>query len=967
MKNIFRNLILFAAAVAIYGCAGYESAENDPLNARIYTLENGLKVYMTVNKETPRIQTYIAVRVGAKNDPSETTGLAHYFEHLMFKGTEQFGTMNYQQEKPLLDQIEQKFEEYRKLTDSAERVACYAVIDSLSLEASKYAIPNEYDKLMSAIGAKGTNAYTGYDMTVYVEDIPSNQIENWAKIQADRFKHNIIRGFHTELETVYEEKNMSLTNDFRKVIERASQELFKKHPYGLQTVLGTQENLKNPSITNIKNYYSKWYVPNNMAICLSGDFDPENMLEVIKKYFGDMKPNPNLEYLKYEAEDEIERPIQKEVRGLESPFAVLAWRFPGSSSKEIDTLTLLSNVLYNGRAGLLDLNVNQAQRTLSSSLFLYEQSDYTMLFAIGEPKEGQGLEEVKGIMMDEIEKLKKGEFDQELIAATINNYKKQQLRKLESNSARANMFVEAFISGTEWNDAIHRLDRIERLTKEDLVAFAQRHFKENYVQINKIQGVDNSVQSISKPKITAIHTNRDTSSNFLKEIQQSTVEPIEPKFIDFAKDMSVLKAKGDLEVLYKQNTTNNLYTLAYLYDFGSNEEKMLEMALNYMEYLGTESITPEQKKQKLYSLAQDCATLPGPDETIIYFQGLSETMKEGVELFEEVLSNAKPNEQALQNLKDDMIKERQNAKLSQRPCYIALEDYVTYGKNNPTNNTLSNKEILEMTSDQLIAKLKELLSIKHTILYYGPETQETLLSSIAEMHKASENLKEIPKNTSIQNRITKENEVFIAPYDAKQIYMMQYSNTGEKYDAEDEADVTLYNNYFGSGMNAIVFQEMREARGLAYSAMARYNKPTNLQEPYTFTTFIATQNDKLIDATTAFEQIINDMPKSEPAFNIAKENLIAKIRSQRTTKENVLFAYYNARKLGLNYDINSDIFQKVQNMTLQDVVNFQEKKIKNRVYSLGILGKESDLDMKGLEKLGYKKVTRLSLEEIFGY
>ena len=149
--------------------------------------------------------------------------------------------------------------------------------------------------------------------------------------------------------------------------------------------------------------------------------------------------------------------------------------------------------------------------------------------------------------------------------------------------------------------------------------------------------------------------------------------------------------------------------------------------------------------------------------------------------------------------------------------------------------------------------------------------------------------------------------------------------------------------------------------------MARYNKPTNLQEPYTFTTFIATQNDKLIDATTAFEQIINDMPKSEPAFNIAKENLIAKIRSQRTTKENVLFAYYNARKLGLNYDINSDIFQKVQNMTLQDVVNFQEKKIKNRVYSLGILGKESDLDMKGLEKLGYKKVTRLSLEEIFGY
>ena len=209
----------------------YESVPNDPLKARIYTLDNGLKVYMTVNKETPRIQTYIAVRVGGKNDPAETTGLAHYFEHLMFKGTQRFGTQNYEQEKPMLDQIEQLFEVYRKTTDEAERQAIYHQIDSVSYEASKLAIPNEYDKLMSAIGATGTNAYTGFDQTVYVEDIPSNQIDNWAKIQADRFENNVIRGFHTELETVYEEKNMSLTSDGRKVYEAVLTALFPDHPY----------------------------------------------------------------------------------------------------------------------------------------------------------------------------------------------------------------------------------------------------------------------------------------------------------------------------------------------------------------------------------------------------------------------------------------------------------------------------------------------------------------------------------------------------------------------------------------------------------------------------------------------------------------------------------------------------------------------------------------------------------------
>ena len=330
MKRMIKQLLLCAVTVlALVQCTGkdysYTTVPNDPLNARIYTLKNGLKVYMTVNKETPRIQTYIAVRVGGKNDPAETTGLAHYFEHLMFKGTQKFGTMNYEAEKPLLDAIEQQFEVYRHTTDSLERIQIYHVIDSLSYEASKYAIPNEYDKLMAAIGADGTNAYTSFDVTCYTEDIPSNQVENWAKIQADRFANNVIRGFHTELETVYEEKNMSLTRDPRKVYEAVLTALFPNHPYGTQTVLGTQENLKNPSITNIKNYHKTWYVPNNMAICLSGDFDPDQMIAIIDKYFGGMQPNENLPRIELDKSlAEIEQPIERTVWGLEAENITLA-------------------------------------------------------------------------------------------------------------------------------------------------------------------------------------------------------------------------------------------------------------------------------------------------------------------------------------------------------------------------------------------------------------------------------------------------------------------------------------------------------------------------------------------------------------------------------------------------------------------------------------------------------------------
>ena len=326
--------ILFPAVIAIMALAAscsqyrYETVANDPLGTKIYTLDNGLKVYMSVNKETPRIQTYIAVKVGGKNDPSETTGLAHYFEHLMFKGTEQFGTSDYAAEKPMLDEIESLFEVYRKTSDETERNSIYRRIDSISYEASKLAIPNEYDKLMSLIGAGGTNAFTSQDMTVYVEDIPSNQIENWARIEADRFKHPVIRGFHTELETIYEEKNMSLTQDSRKIWEALDAALFPNHPYGTQTVLGTQEHLKNPSITNVKNYHRTWYVPNNMAICLSGDFDPDKMVEVIEKYFGDMQPNPELPVLDFKQEEPIESPVVREVSGPEAENIMIGWRLP---------------------------------------------------------------------------------------------------------------------------------------------------------------------------------------------------------------------------------------------------------------------------------------------------------------------------------------------------------------------------------------------------------------------------------------------------------------------------------------------------------------------------------------------------------------------------------------------------------------------------------------------------------------
>lgn len=968
MKKIHYLLFLLLLGAFFVSCnksVDYESVPGDPMQSRIYTLENGLKVYLTVNREEPRIQTYIAVRVGGKNDPAETTGLAHYFEHLMFKGTENFGTQNYEQEKPLLDQIEALFEVYRKTTDPAERKVLYRKIDSVSYEASKIAIPNEYDKLMAAIGANGTNAYTSYDVTCYTEDIPSNQIENWAKIQADRFANAVIRGFHTELETVYEEKNMSLTQDSRKVNEQIMAALFPHHPYGTQTVLGTQENLKNPSITNIKNYYKQWYVPNNMAICMSGDFDPEETMAIIRKHFGNLKPNDRLPKLHFEAEEPITQPIEREVLGVEAENVSLAWRFPGANSPDAEKLNILGSILYNGKAGLIDLDLNQQQKLLTAYAYPDMMSDYGYFSIFARPKQGQTLEEVRDLLLDEVEKLKKGDFDEGLIEATVHNYKLQQMAQLEMNASRASLFVDAFINGIEWKDEVSSLDRMSKLTKKDIVEYANRMLKDNYVVVYKRQGKDPNEKKMEKPEITPIFMNRDTSSIFLKEIQKSVVKPIEPVFVDYSKDLVKTTMKSGIPVLYKQNTTNDIFQLVFVFDMGKNENKALEQAIQYLDYLGTSSMSAEQVKQKFYQLACYSSLAAENNRTYLSIAGLAETMEESLELFESLLADAQPDPAVLENMKADILKQRTNLKLNQRANFSRLRYYGLYGPLSPGTNVLSNREIQNLKAEELIDMLKNLKEYKHTVLYYGPEKAEKVVALLNEKHRVAEQPKLPLHNDAFQMQNTPVNKILIAPYEAKQVYMGAVSCQGEKFDSSLNPILTMYNEYFGGGMNSVVFQEMREARGLAYSSSAYLLEPSRLEEPYAYIAFIATQNDKVIDALRVFDQIINDMPESENAFKLAQDALVARIRTERINGFDVLQSYLEAKDLGLEVDIRKELYEKAQKFTLEDVKKFQQEKVKGRHYVYYILGDRKDLDLKKLSEYG--PITYLTTEDIFGY
>jgi len=943
----------------------YTTVDGDPLKARVYKLDNGLTVYLTVNKEEPRIQTFIAVRAGSKYDPAETTGLAHYLEHMLFKGTDKFGTMDYSKEKPLIDEIINLYETYRKTKDKDKRKEIYHKIDSVSGEASKYAIANEYDKMLASIGAKGTNAYTWVEQTVFVNDIPSNQIEKWLTIEAERYRNPVMRLFHTELEAVYEEKNIGLDEDGTKVWEAMLASLFPTHQYGTQTTIGTIENLKNPSIKKVLEYYHTYYVPNNMAICLSGDLDPDETIRIIDEKWGSRESKTVPVYTP-PVEKPITSPVIKEVVGPESEELNIAYRFPGDNTKEADMLTVISELLSSGTAGLMDLNLVQTQKVLSANAFSMVMKDYSAFIINGKPREGQKLEEVKDLLLAQVEEMKKGNFPDWQIPAIIDNLKLSEIKSFESNRSRAGAFVEAFVHFVPWDDYVNRLNRLSGITKQDVVDFANKYFSDNYVAVYKRQGTPKPVEKVDKPEITPVSVNRQAQSDFLKNIVNTPAPEIKPQFVDYANDIKTLSLKNDVPVYYKENTENDLFDLYYVLDIGSNNDKKLALAISYLDYLGTSKYTPAELKQEFYKLACSFSVSSSEDQIYVSLSGLDNNFEKGLDLFENFLKDAQPNKEALDNLVNDILKVRTDDKTSQDKIFWnGMFNYAKYGPKSPFTNILSEAELKAIQPDELISILKNILKYKHEVLYYGPKNSENLANILNEKHVTANELNSLPEPVKFPELPTDDNKVFFVNYSGMVQAQIIFLSKVEPYNVEKLPVISMYNEYFGSGMSGIVFQEMRESKALAYDVFSSYTKPRRKENSHYVLSYIGTQADKLPEAMNGMLGLLNDMPESENSYDAAKNSLKQQMQSSRVTRSSILFDYLNAKKLGLDYDVRKTIYDKIPDISLSDVKAFQESVVKGRKYTILVLGDESKIDMNTLGTYG--NVSKLSLEDIFGY
>ncbi|MDB5209391.1 MAG: insulinase family protein, partial [Sediminibacterium sp.] len=897
----------------------YKYVTNDPIHARFYTLKNGLTVVLSPNKTEPRLTVKIPVRAGSNTDPRDHTGLAHYLEHMVFKGTDKFGSLDWAKEKPLLDKIDGLYEQYNKTTDPAKRKEIYAEIDKTSGEAAKYSIANEYDKMMKAMGGQGSNAHTFVEETVYEEDIPSNAVEKFLDVQSERFRNPILRIFHTELEAVYEEKNRGLDNDANKMQEAMFYNLFPTHNYGQQTTIGTIEHLKNPSLTAIRDYYYKYYVPNNMAIVISGDMDPDKLIKMIDEKFAYMKPKPVEEY-KPAPEKPLVGPIVKDIYGPSAENMRILYRTAAAGTHEAMLADLLSSVLSNGKAGLLDLNLNKQQKVLSASAGTIAFKDYGVFIVAASPKQGQTLEEVKDLLMAQLAIVKKGDFDESLLKAIVANSKLSQLQGLESNNNRASTLTDQFIKnkGNGWDKSVAELDEMAKITKKELVDFTNSFLSDkNYVLLYKRKGEDKSIVKVEKPAITPVETNPTKQSPFVKMINEKPLLPSQPLWLDFTKDFQKAKV-GNAEVFHVLNKDNSLTRMYYRFSMGSWNNKVLPLALQYLQFLGTDKYTAEQISKEFYNLACNFNATAATEESTVSISGLQDNFGKAVELFEHLVRNCKPDDVALEGLKNRLLRTRANTKLNKNAIMAALRSYGTYGSNNPSNYTLSNDEIKNLKASDLVDILHSLLNYQHKIIYYGPMPLADLTAGLKKWHSMPAAWTAAPPALKFPRTAQTSNQVLFADYDMVQAEIYWIRNL-EAYDARKEAQIDLFNGYFGSGIGSIVFQVIRESKALAYSTQASLLKPTKKEDNFSFIAYVGSQADKLNDAITGMNELLNDMPETKQTFEDSRKGTLKDYETDRITKENIVFTYLSLQKKGIDHDLRKDIYEQMKTMKFEDI------------------------------------------------
>jgi len=944
-KGFYRLLIMAFMLLSVSTLKAQKS------EIKQFKLDNGLTIILNEDHTKKEVFGMLVVKAGAKNDPKDATGMAHYQEHMLFKGTTELGTSDWEKEKPHIDRIIALYDKLGNTKDDSLRLKIQKEINLESVEAGKYSILNETSNLINQMGGTNLNAGTGWDQTVYYNDFPPNQVERWAELYSHRFMNPVFRAFQSELETVYEEKNMYQDNFITSLLEAFNKNFYKQHPYGQQTIIGTTEHLKNPSLTKMYEFFKTYYVANNMAVVLIGDFDTETTLPILKEKFGKWKRGDLPKQEKYVETDFKGR---EQVTGKYSPIKMALLGFKTVPEGHQDELALeLFNKLIHNEKGTGVLNkLTQDGKVMEIEAFSMHYQDYGANIFLVIPKLiGQKMRTAEDLALNTLKSVRDGDFDE----AALEQAKKEMYvtfeLEMENPEEKANSIAQLFLLGKDMGDLEAYSNRINAISKTDLVRVAKKYYGDNYLAFYSKMGSPKK-EKLSKPNYDAIKTNTKGVSSFTKQFLTIAEANIEPNFVDFEKDIQSLSLGEGLNLYCAKNTKNDIFTSTLIFKVGNLKIKEITLVAELMNRAGTKEMDRDALQNEFAKIGCTYEFSSDSEQLEVAITGMEKDLDRAYQLIGKLMANPKLKEEDMDIAKTNILSERKYERKDPAGVAQVLLGYTMYGHKSASIHRMSKKEIKRFVRADFYRIWSQAVAYVCDVHYTGSTDANQVKNMLTKHIQFAATPIADDHAGHIQVNDYKDNLIYIVNRkDAIQSNIYFLVN-GKTFAKDEVPTQEAFNTYFGGGFSGLALQEIREYRSLAYSAGAVYASPTHAGLNNYFIGMIGTQADKTLDAMQVFYDLKKDMPEKPERMSFIQPYLAQTCITARPDFRDLSISIAKWKEMGYDADPSILINEKAKTITFDDISDFYKENIKNQAIVTMIVGDKSKIDMKKLAVYG---------------
>ena len=951
--------VAFVLVTVITSVAAYAQLEVKELK-----LSNGMTVWLNEDHSQPKVFGAVVVKAGAKDCPN--TGIAHYFEHIMFKGTDRIGTTDYAAEKPWLDSISAQYDLLSQTKDETTRTRIQKHINELSIKAADYVIPNEYSRLISKYGGSSLNAGTGQDLTYYHNSFLPQFMEQWCWLNSERLMTPVFRGFQGELENVYEEKNRA-ADDMGDVQDKIFKAVFKTQPYAYP-VLGSTENLQNPRLSDMAAFFKKYYVASNMCLILCGDIRPDAALvTLLEKTFGRVQTGPVPERRKspmpaIEAGDRQQIKLPIPLIGAEA----LVFKAPTEYEADANALDLANMLLYNGKAGLLDSLTNE-HKVLVSAAMTAGLDDAAGSAIIVIPNLFGKMKKAEGRVLEQVQQVMDGNFSEEQVEILKQQMLMDAQRELETISSRSQRMVMTFSKGRSWQDVLDKIEGIRRLTKADVVAAARKYYGGNYITLSKKYGTPQK-ETLKQPGYKPVSPkNLDAKSAFALQLEQIPVKDMAVRTVDFGQDIVIKPLNNHVTLYYKDNPVNDVFTFTLRYKDGELHTPALSVLGSCLSQLGTDSLNRQQLGQAWQRIGATMEVVPGDVAFSINLTGPDKQLVPALRLLAHFLRSAMGDQKALKDAKDEDRIDRKSFGKQKDDVLRPAIHRIAYGERSSYLKQLSRKEVKALKNEDLMALFRELQQYDCELFYCGRQPIEYVAAQAQQALPLSQCTK--PQADTFRPFLQYDEPVvyFYHVPKSRQNYIVSYDAIGALPTQEERVKFKLWDEYFGGGMSSVLFQNVREFRSLAYATGGSAFTTSLAQHSDAsqgYVTVTGTQADKTLEALSTVDSLLRQLPMKENNLEAARQSVLNDIQNNYPTFRTLGKYVANQLRDGYVSDPNTGIVRGIPSVTSQDIMQFHQKHVtsnKNRIWI--VIGDRKLTDMKALARYG--KVVELRKEDVY--